>query len=170
MIIAILQHTPLWVWALLTGLVALGLIQARDLEISLVRVTILPLVLISLSFSGVLSAFGVFPVALGGWLAGVGVALAIGRQFMVSRGARWSPESGRLHVPGSWLPLVLILALFSIKYMAGVMLAMTPALAHDAVFAGLCGLGYGAFSGLFLARAVGLRSLATRGATPSVAA
>lgn len=163
MFLAILSHTPVWVWTLLAALVALGAYQARDREMTLLRVTVLPLVLIALSVSGVLSAFGVFPIAIGGWLAGVGVALALGKRFVVSRGARWSAETGRLHVPGSWLPLVLILSLFCLKYAAGVTLAMHPAMAHDATFAGLCGLAYGGFSGLFLARAMGLRGLASPG-------
>jgi len=169
MIFAILSHTPVWVWTLLAGLVALGLYQARDREMTLLRITILPLVLITLSFSGVVNAFGIYPTALGGWLAGVGIALTIGRHVVVSRGARWSAETGRVHVPGSWLPLVLILGLFCIKYYAGVTLAMTPAAAHHASFAGLCGLAYGSFSGLFLARAIGLRNLATGTAAPSAA-
>jgi len=43
--------------------------------------------------------------------------------------------------------------------------SLAPALASDATFAGLCSLAYGTFSGLFLARALALRSLATRPAT-----
>ncbi len=160
MFIAILQHTPVWVWGLLTGLIALGLWQTRDREMTMVRVTVLPLVLIALSLSGVFSAFGHFPVALGGWAAGVGAALAIGRQLVSVRGAHWSGQAGRLHVPGSWLPLVLIVGLFCIKYFAGAGLAMHPALATDTTFAGLCSLAYGTFSGLFLARAMQLRGLA----------
>ena len=162
MFIAVLQHTPAWVWGLLTALTALGLWQTRSREMRLARVTILPLVLSALSLSGVLSAFGHFPVALGGWAAGVGAALAFGRQFVAVRGARWSAETGVLQVPGSWLPLVLIVGLFCIKYFAGASLAMHPALAGDATFAGLCSLAYGSFSGLFLARALSMRSLATR--------
>lgn len=162
MFIAILQHTPVWVWGLLVVLIALGLWQARDREVTLARITILPLVLLALSLSGVLSAFGQMPIALGGWAAGAGASLVLGRQFVAVRAARWSAQAGRLHVPGSWLPLVLIVALFCIKYIAGASLGMHPALAHDAVFAGVCGLAYGAFSGLFMARAMSLRHLATR--------
>ncbi|MEP6873277.1 MAG: DUF6622 family protein [Burkholderiales bacterium] len=162
MFIAIIQHTPAWVWGLLAALIALGLWQTRDREMTLTRVTILPLVLIALSLSGVLSAFGHFPLALGGWAAGVGAALAFGRQFVAVRGARWSAQAGLLHVPGSWLPLALIVGLFCIKYVAGASLALHPALAHDATFAGVCSLAYGSFSGLFLARAMSMRSLATR--------
>ena len=160
MFIGIVQHTPAWVWGLLAALIGLGLWQTRDREMSLMRVTILPLVLLALSASGVLSAFGHLPVAMGGWAAGVGAALALGRQLVAVRGARWSSQAGLLHVPGSWLPLALIVALFCVKYVAGVSLAMHPQLATDATFAGLCSLAYGSFSGLFLARALSLRSLA----------
>jgi len=162
MFIAIVQHTPVWVWGLLTVLIALGLSQARDREMSLMRVTILPLVMIALSLSGVFSAFGHLPVALGGWAAGVGAALAFGRQFIVARGAAWSSQTATLHVPGSWLPLALIVGLFAIKYFAGVSLALHPELAHDTAFAGLISLAYGSFSGLFLARGLSLRNLAKR--------
>ena len=169
MFIAILQHTPVWVWGLLAALIALGLWQTRDREMSLTRVTVLPLVLIALSASGVLSAFGHLPVAVGGWAAGVGAALTFGRHFIAVRGARWSAQTGLLHVPGSWLPLAMILGLFCVKYFAGVNLAMHPALATDATFAGLCSLAYGTFSGLFFARALSLRGVASasRGLTPA---
>ena len=162
MLIAIVRHTPVWVWALLGALVALGLWQTRARTMSLVRVTVLPVVLVALSLGGVLSAFGHFPVALGGWTAGVGAALALARHAVAVRGAAWSANTRQLQVPGSWLPLALMVGLFAIKYVANVQLAMHPALAADAVFSGLCSLAYGGFSGLFVARALSLRRLAVR--------
>lgn len=167
--IAIVQHTPAWVWGLLATLVALGLLQTRPLEMSLTRVTLLPLVLTALSLGGVLGAFGHMPVALAAWAAGVAAALGLARKAVSVRGASWSASRGRLHVPGSWLPLVLIVSLFALKYGAGVSLALAPVLASDAAFAGLCSLAYGTFSGLFLARALSLRSLATRSAAMQTA-
>jgi hypothetical protein len=159
MFIAILQHTPAWVWGLLAALMVLGLSQARPREVTLLRVTLLPLVLLALSLGGVLSAFGPSVFALGSWAAGVAAALALCPNAVALRGAAWSPGTALLHVPGSWLPLVLILGLFTLKYGAGVGLAMQPGLAADAPFAGLCSLAYGSFSGLFLARALRLRRL-----------
>lgn len=156
MFIGIVQHTPVWVWGLLAALVALGLSQTRDREMSLARITVVPLVLLGLSLSGVFSAFGHIPVALGGWGAGFGAALAFGRQFIAVRGAAWSAQRGQLQVPGSWMPLVLILGLFGVKYLAGASLATHPALASDVAFAGLVSLTYGSFSGIFLARALAL--------------
>jgi hypothetical protein len=160
MFVEILRHTPLWVWGLLGALVVLGLAQARAREVSLTRVTVLPLVLAALSLSGVLSAFGHLPIALLGWTAGIAAALTTGRNIIPVRGASWSASTSTLNLPGSWLPLALILGLFAIKYFAGVTLVMHPQLASDPVFAGLCSLGYGVFSGLFLGRALSLRRLA----------
>ena len=164
MFVAIVQHTPGWVWAALLALVGAGLAQTRDRDVSLLRITILPLVLIVLSVSGVFRTFGHAPVALGGWAAGVGAALAFARNTVAVRGAAWSSSTGRLRVPGSWLPLALIVGLFAVKYVAGASLALHPALADDAAFAGACSLAYGSFGGLFAARALSLRGLARSGA------
>ena len=162
MFIAIVQHTPVWVWGLLAALVAAGVAQTRSREVSLLRITLLPLVLLGLSLTGVFGAFGHRPIALAAWLVGVGAALSLARRAVAVRGASWSAESGLLHVPGSWLPLALMIGLFAIKYCAGASLALFPSLASDAAFAGACSLAYGSFSGLFLARALSLRSLAVR--------
>jgi hypothetical protein len=163
MMTQILTHTPVWVWIVLVVLVKLGLSQTKPHDVSLVRVTILPLVMLALSASGVLSAFGYFPVALGGWAAGVGIALVFARNAIAVRGATWSTETQKLHLPGNWVPLMLMMGIFGTKFLAGISLAMNPTLATHAVFAGLCSLTYGAFSGLFLARGLSLRSLATGG-------
>jgi hypothetical protein len=163
MMTEILTHTPVWVWILLAVLVKLGLSQTTPHDVSLARVTILPLVMLALSASGVLSAFGYFPVALGGWAAGVGIAAIFARNAIAVRGATWSNETQKLHLPGNWVPLVLMLGIFCTKFLAGVSLAMHPALATNAVFAGVCSLAFGAFSGLFLARGLSLRALATGG-------
>jgi hypothetical protein len=169
MFIAIVQHTPVWVWGLLTVLLGIGLAQTRERELSLQRVTILPLVLLALSAGGVLSAFGhapTAPIAVGGWVAGLAAALTLARHVVAVRGAAWLDSTAKLRVPGSWLPLVLIVALFSLKYFVGVSLALHPSLANQLTFAGGCSLAYGAFSGLFLARALSLRALAPK---PAVA-
>lgn len=160
----IIRHTPYWVWLLLIKLLALGLWQTHARQMSLMRVTILPLVLMALSLAGVFSAFGPLPIALIAWFVGVGAALGFGREVVAVRAAHWSAQTALLHVPGSWLPLVLIVGLFTIKYVAGATLAIYPGLATDSAFAGLCSLAYGSFSGLFLARALSLRSHATGGA------
>jgi hypothetical protein len=160
MLMQIVTHTPPWVWGLLAALIALGLSQAVSRRMSLVRVTVLPLVLLVLSLAGVLSTFPHMIVPLAAWAAGLLVALAAGRSLVRPRGARWDAGSASFHVPGSWLPLALILALFMLKYTVGVALALQPGLGRELGFDASVGAAYGLFSGLFLARAASLWQLA----------
>ena len=69
MFIMIISRTPPWVWLLLAVLVALGWTQTRTRQMSLVRATMLPLVLMGLSLFGVLSTFGAHALPLGAWFA-----------------------------------------------------------------------------------------------------
>jgi hypothetical protein len=67
---------------------------------------------------------------------------------------RWLEAEHRVLMPGSWLPLGLMLGLFCIKFGVAFALATNPGLAADAGIAAGAGLAYGAFSGAFLARAL----------------
>ena len=153
MIVNILEHTPIWVWMLFAGLLALGLQQTRTREVSKARATILPLIMAALSFRGVLSAFGLVPVALAAWAAGVALSLYFLAPLVGVRGARWLPETNRFVIQGSWIPVILIVGIFLTKYIAGVAMAIHPPLVADTVFAVCVSLVYGAFAGMFWGRA-----------------
>ena len=83
MILDILEHTPVWVWIVFAALILLGLQQSRTRDVSIARATILPVVMIVLSLSGVVfpaghsGASGTVPFALVAWAAGVGLSLKI---------------------------------------------------------------------------------------------
>ena len=165
MFAAIIQHTPLWVWGVLAALTAAGMAQLRSRDMSVARMTLVPALLTALSAAGVLSAFGRSPVAIGAWFTGLLLAGLLGRLLLAPRGASWSAATARVRVPGSWLPLALMLGLFAIKFGVGVVLAMHPGLATDAEFSVVCSLAYGTFSGLFLGRALALRAVAASEST-----
>ncbi|MEP6971210.1 MAG: DUF6622 family protein, partial [Betaproteobacteria bacterium] len=77
-------------------------------------------------------------------------------------GTRFDPASQTFELPGSVLPLLMIVGIFLIKYIVGVELALQPAQAHDPQFAlGVASL-YGALNGVFVARLVRLWRLRRR--------
>jgi hypothetical protein len=160
MLTQIILHTPLWVWALLAVLVALGYSQTRSRTVGLRRVVIIPVAMIFLSLYGTVSAFGPSPGTLSAWFA----ACALLASMVVLRPAPLGTGYDRLGqkfaVPGSWLPLLVILGIFCTKYAVGVTLAMQPDTAHHTLFAMLIGTLYGLFSGFFAGRAVRLLRLA----------
>lgn len=166
MFIAILHHAPIWAWALLAGLVALGLSQTLPRQMTLQRATLLPLAMAVLSLSSLSASFGWTAGVLLAWAAGAGTALLAVHAAGGWRGICWSASARRLQVPGSWLPLVLLVGVFATKFAVGTMLSVHPAYGTQPLFAGIVALVYGAFSGLFLSRGLAMWR-AARAATPA---
>lgn len=154
MFVAIVSRTPVWVWVLLVALVALGLTQTRTRLVTPVRATVLPVVMMGLSLFGVLSTFGAKPWPIGAWLGALVATTLVAEALGAWRGTTWSVAASMFKVPGSWLPMVVIMSIFAVKFYVGVRVAMQPELKQAAHFSLIVCLVYGVFSGLFLARGV----------------
>ena len=141
-------------------LLAVGYFQSKDRTVSRGKVSILPVAMIALSFYGVVSAFGFAPFGLVSWLLGIGVAARLGVNFSAPRGVSFSTETELFSVPGSWLPLALMMAIFFTKFIVAVILARQLPVGSETIFIGSISLCYGLFSGLFLARALVIRRAA----------
>lgn len=155
----IILSTPHWVWGLLTALLWLGLKQARPNRVGLRRVTLMPLAMVGLSVYGTVSVFEVQPGVLLAWLIAAASLAAFVLTGSQPRNARYDAATRTLHQLGSWVPLALMMGLFATKYAVGVATSLQPALAHDARFALAVASLYGAFSGIFIARAARLMRL-----------
>ncbi|MEJ8855307.1 DUF6622 family protein [Variovorax robiniae] len=162
MLLQILSHTPRWVFVLFAVLVWFGAKQLLASSVSLARTTVMPIAMTALSMSGVLSAFGDSPMALVGWAVAAIALAALLLQRGAPAGTRYDADARRFHVPGSAVPLVLMMAIFVTKYAVGVVMAMHPELAHNHNLALGIGTLYGAFTGTFAGRAIRLWQLAIR--------
>jgi hypothetical protein len=165
MILRILEHTPVWVWVVFCAVSALGLAQTRTRTIGWARAILLPVVMGGLSLSGAFTTFVQVPLALAAWTAGFALSLSLAGRVMAVRGASWSPTARRFQVPGSWLPVTMILGIFVTRYLAGICLAINPSLAANTSLTWLLSLVYGAFAGLFWGRARSLVNLTRSGQT-----
>ncbi|CAM2153498.1 DUF1453 domain-containing protein [Pararobbsia alpina] len=160
------QHAPTWVWVVLVMLIAFGVRQLSEQRRTLRRAVTLSLAMAGLSLYGVSTTFQGEPPALGGWMVGAVAVLALAHMINAWGGIRWSHVERCLIVPGSAMPLVLFLSLFTIKFAVGVMVATMPGLIHQALFDSVVGLCYGAFSGVFLSRGLSMwRAARVAGAT-----
>lgn len=162
---AILKNTPSWVWGLLATLVALGFSQIATRRVSTLRMGLMPVAMTGLSLWGTVSAFSQSPLfgyALLAWAAGAALMVGLIGPRAAAPGASYDAGTRSFNVPGSWLPLALILGIFLTKYGVGVELAMQPALAHDGQYSLIVGGLYGLFSGTFAGRAARMWRLALR--------
>jgi hypothetical protein len=161
----ILKNTPSWVWGLLATLLALGLSQISTRRVSALRMTLMPVAMTGLSLWGTASAFSQSPLfgyVLLAWAGGAALMLGLIAPRAAAPGASYDAAARSFTVPGSWLPLVLILGIFLTKYGVGVELAMQPTLAHDGPYSLIVGALYGLFSGSFAGRAARMWRLALR--------
>lgn len=164
-IVPVLRNTPYWVWGLLAALMVLGLSQARDRTASLARVSLTPLAMTIFSVSGTFSALRATPhqaVTIAVWLLAAALAFAL-----VARGradAQYDPARRLYQLPGSVVPLLLIVGIFLTKYVIGVDLTMAPQLVQDTVYVSCVSVLYGAFTGIFIGRASRLWRLPMRAA------
>ncbi|AOW14354.1 hypothetical protein LPB72_03600 [Hydrogenophaga crassostreae] len=162
MLSQILAHTPIWVFALFAALIVLGLSQMRGREIKLQRASILPLVMVVLSLAGTVSAFGAAPWPLLAWAAGLAVATTTLLALPLPAGTRFNATTRRVKLPGSAVPLALMMGIFFTKYAVGAALGMHPEFAQWPSFTTTAGALYGLFSGVFLGRGLRLWRLARK--------
>jgi hypothetical protein len=148
----VLSHVPTYVWVILLAIVVMGVQQSREAQVSRQRALLMPLVWLAFGLWGVHNAFGVSIAALLAWKVGLACSLLLVLRSGWPGQARFNPEQKMFSVPGSWIPLALMLGIFLGKFALGMSLAIKPELAQNQSVAVAFGALFGALSGVFLGR------------------
>lgn len=168
----LLSHIPTWVFAVFGLLLFLGWRQARTRVVVPGFVIGVGLAMVAFSLWGVLSAFSGVGSAIAVWALALALTIGAGGRLLAPRGMAHAQAPGRVQVPGSWVPLALMMAIFGLKFMLGYEAAVgTPLVPQSA--AGLAvAAALGLISGSFLTRALAVHrfSRAAGVATPHAAA
>jgi len=151
-IVEVVRHTPVWVWGILAAIVVLGALQMRDHATSRLRLLAMPLGMGGYSLWGAVSAFGVQAPVLLAWTAGLSIALVSNARVGWPGKVRADGDGG-FALPGSPLPLLLMLAVFALRYAVTVSLVLHPQWRVEAGFALPASIAAGFLAGLFAARA-----------------
>lgn len=162
MIAQILANTPTWVFALFLVLLVFGLMQTRTRAVRRIPALLLPAGMVALSLAGVNSSFGLTPVPLASWAVALAVAALAGYVLFRDKRVEYDATAKKFFVPGSWVPLVVIMAIFFAKYVYAVMHALHAAIISTTLFIVVLSAVYGLLSGYFAARAMNLVKLARR--------
>ncbi len=161
MLMQILLHTPRWVFALFAALLVLGLSQLAARRAGLVKVSILPIAMLALSLYGVWAGFAqAQPWVLLAWLKALATGALLVTRRPLPAGTSYDDATRSFALPGSVVPLAMMMGIFFTKYAVGVAMVLQPGLAQHSTFAFVTSVLYGALSGVFLGRAVRLWRLA----------
>ena len=129
-ILAILTHTPIWVWGIFALVVFLGYQRTQDRTVGLWRLMIFPVVMILLAISGMVGA-GLSPAPA----PPAGMAIAGVTGWLLERdGATRRLPDGRLWLRGEWWSLAQVVLIFVFRYAVNVIAATNPVLAGDFTF------------------------------------
>jgi pimeloyl-ACP methyl ester carboxylesterase len=144
----IVSNTPLWVWPLMLGVLALGVNGLRPRTVRPIRLAILPLVGLATSIAGMVQSPQ--PVLAGaGWIVALVLAFPAGQAIGRRRTARALPD-GRLEIAGGWFFLLFGLSIFAARYALGVLFGVLPALKSVPVWIVLSGAVGGTIAGIGL--------------------
>ncbi|MET0356307.1 MAG: DUF6622 family protein, partial [Cellvibrio sp.] len=124
----ILIYTPRWVFGLLAGLVILGLMQVRTRHVHVKAAFIMPVAMTLMSVIGALMDLGFNWITILSWLVGAISVTVLIVKFAVKSIATYDPSTRRLTLSGSWIPLIIIMAIFSTRYALGMSIGMKLAI------------------------------------------
>jgi len=168
-LLAIVQHTPLYVWGIFAALFLIGMRRAVPHTQTQRAAALWPLAMLAYAFYGVASSFGSLPAAYFAWVGGVAVAMVAVLGLLRVKG-RYDAERRQYELPGSLMPMAVMLTLFGLKYVAGVRFAIDPASHGELGFALVMSAAWGLCSGAFIGRAVRLWMMAWRSPALAVGA
>jgi hypothetical protein len=148
----ILAHTPVWVFPLIATVIWLGSRSLSERTLTLRSLILLPLVILMLSIGGSIATSANPLLAVVGWVVAAALGGAVG--CSASRQPRSiDVAAGDIIVPGSVVPLLVIIAIVAWRYVFGYLYGRYPALRADGDYALALIVGNALLGGVMLGRA-----------------
>ncbi|MGF6725309.1 hypothetical protein P3T43_004686 [Paraburkholderia sp. GAS41] len=151
---AIIHGTPIWVWVLLAVLLSRGVKALHSRTAPLSRLAIVPLIFAGWGIAHLVSS------PLAGWSDAIawatGAVVGIGAGVFMASRTRFivNPIANTVMVPGSVVPLLLIVAIFVSKFWLGFQMATATDVSSLGMYmligAAVSGLIAGVFGGRFI--------------------
>lgn len=149
---------PAWPFAILFALVSLGYRLSRTRVVRPRTVATVAIAMLVFSLYGVAASFGANALALIAWTAGVAISILMGGAAFAPSGL--TREGSSVRVPGSWLPLFLLLGIFAGKFALGFAHGAGLHVVHEPWLVAGASAVFGLLSGAFAARAMAVHRFA----------
>ena len=127
LIIGILTHTPLYVWAIFALIIFMGYQRTRDRTVQVWRLMIFPAVMILTAVSGLIGAgLNTVPAILAGLAVG-----GVSGWLLARDGSPRRLPDGKVWLRGEWWSFAQVLLIFGFRYSLAVVTAVNPTLVAD---------------------------------------
>ena len=152
MIIEIISHTPLYVWALL-GLLLQRSWNARKTHVnSWQSLIIMPVIMLTWSIYSTVTHYESLSLYL--WAASTAMGVWLGSLTVRKLPLRFDKEKNLIEIAGNWTPMILSMSIFSLRYFIGTTYSLYPDLKGNPILLALENAA-SAIAGMFMGRLLG---------------
>lgn len=149
-----LASIPFYVWPLFVLLLIVGIKARKTTKVSFKRLLLLPSMLFVWSVASFFVGYGDEYKIVALWALCLAVGIFLGFWHLQKLGLRIDKENKSVVIPGSWVPLIISMVIFTSKFLIGLLSAVFPETADSALFLSL-ELTAGVMLGVFWGRAAG---------------
>ncbi|AEN66075.1 hypothetical protein Entas_3356 [Enterobacter soli] len=148
----ILTHTPVWVWVLFVFLISRGIRARKPATVTLEKLAIVPAIFLVWDIYDLVIYRQITVTTLALWVAGILAGAALGyvliRSTAVARAA--APRSISRAADYTALPFMMLA--FLVKYVLGVMSAISPQTLQQPAMSAFAIISGGVFAGVFIGK------------------
>lgn len=150
----IISHIPFFVWPLFLLLLLAGLKASKPHSVPLKAILIPPTLFFVWSVYSFFGKYSENTLSIFLWAIILGCGFVIGYSYMQKASLQFDKQNGKIHMPGSWMPLTLSMSIFTLRFSIGMLSGMFPDLIGSASLLSL-ELCATIILGIFLGRGIG---------------
>lgn len=148
----IVMETSISFRFLMLTMIVLGLRQVKSRAVPPGPMIIISCLMLGFSFYGMVLAFSGSVLSMGVWFFALISTFFMFRNLDYPRDWSFDPMTKNLIIPGSWLPLLLIIFIFALRLFVRYQIRNLSSLIHSSVFLLSISSIYGFLSGIFAYR------------------
>ncbi len=133
-ITAAIAHTPIWVWPLFVLVLYLGARNLTERERTPLSLVVLPLVMLGFALVNLVANAADKTLVIPAFIFSFAVGIAIGWN-LVPKAVAVDRQHGTIRVPGSFAPLLVVIAIVILRYIIGYSYGRWPELRGDPALA-----------------------------------
>lgn len=133
----IITKIPLFVWPVFAILLLTGLKARKSSAVPLPVLLLIPSIFFGWSLFSFFGKYGTSPLTILFWILCLSLGFLIGFLHMQSMNLQFDKQKIKVEMPGSYIPLLLSMSIFTSKFSIGMMSGMMPHLNGSLLFLGL---------------------------------
>ncbi len=151
-LLGVVTHTPAWVWVLFIFLISRGIKARKPATVTLERLAIIPGIFLIWDIYDLVVYRTLTPATVALWTAGILAGAALG-YFQIKQAAITRAEAPRsLYRQADYTALPFMMLAFAVKYVLGVMSAISPHAMQQPAMSALAIISGGVFAGVFIGK------------------